>query len=452
MIACMLVLVLQDPAEAARLQAAVDEARRELEAETLRIRKEDALQEAELAAAKAERARAADAWLEQGASLAKAAKELEALRAERAALRPAVSTMERSAEEIRRVQADMARKLGDLLRVLPPAETRPEQESRLAKGDVADLLAVSSSLLRESSTRATFSRKILNAEGVEEEATLFRAGMILHAYRGDSSGGLGLALAAPSGDAGWRWDTRLPGWGREALAAALQGGGDHPLPLDVTRQLARDRRRGPSGAWEFILAGGPVMVPMGLAALLALLLTIERLGFLMRQGSGAERLAREVLADCVRGDGEAAERRASEGRTPLARTLAACLRRRGSETSALEDAVQEQILHELPRLERFLPVIGILAGVAPMLGLLGTVTGMMGTFDRITALGSGDPGIMAGGIYEALITTVAGLVLAIPLLLVHGHLGSRVDRIVADLERYSASLVNLLRKDHGPAA
>jgi biopolymer transport protein ExbB len=81
-----------------------------------------------------------------------------------------------------------------------------------------------------------------------------------------------------------------------------------------------------------------------------------------------------------------------------------------------------------------------------MLGLLGTVTGMMTTFDMITALGSGDPGIMAGGIYEALITTVAGLVIAIPLLLAHSALSSRVDRLLADLERHSASLINLLRE------
>ena len=110
----------------------------------------------------------------------------------------------------------------------------------------------------------------------------------------------------------------------------------------------------------------------------------------------------------------------------------------------MEDAIAESILHELPNVERFLPSIGILAGVAPLLGLLGTVTGMISTFDTITIFGSGQPRLMAGGISEALLTTAAGLVIAIPVLLIHSFLSSRADRLIADTERFSATLLNIL--------
>jgi biopolymer transport protein ExbB len=112
----------------------------------------------------------------------------------------------------------------------------------------------------------------------------------------------------------------------------------------------------------------------------------------------------------------------------------------------MEDAVQEAVLHELPRLERFLPTIAILASVAPLLGLLGTVTGMILTFEMIATLGSGNPRIMAGGISQALITTASGLVVAIPILLTHSFLAARVDRLIADMERFAAMLLNLLRQ------
>ena len=110
----------------------------------------------------------------------------------------------------------------------------------------------------------------------------------------------------------------------------------------------------------------------------------------------------------------------------------------------MEEAVLEAVLHETPVLERFLPMLAVLAGVAPMLGLLGTVTGMISTFDTIRMFGSGDPGLMAGGISEALIATASGLVVAIPLLLCHSWFSGRVDRVLADAQRHSTTLVNIL--------
>ena len=112
----------------------------------------------------------------------------------------------------------------------------------------------------------------------------------------------------------------------------------------------------------------------------------------------------------------------------------------------MSDAVQEKILHELPQLERFMSAIAILAGVAPLLGLLGTVTGMITTFETIAIFGSGEPRLMAGGISEALLTTATGLVIAIPILFIHSYLSGRTENLMADMERFSATLLNLLNE------
>ena len=88
----------------------------------------------------------------------------------------------------------------------------------------------------------------------------------------------------------------------------------------------------------------------------------------------------------------------------------------------------------------------MLAAIAPLLGLLGTVTGIIASFETITALGSNEPRLLAGGISEALVTTATGLIVAIPVLLAHGFLAGRIDRLVADAERYAAALIGVLRE------
>ena len=107
----------------------------------------------------------------------------------------------------------------------------------------------------------------------------------------------------------------------------------------------------------------------------------------------------------------------------------------------LELKMDEAIMKEIPRLESGLSTIKIFAAIAPLLGLLGTVTGMIATFQSITLFGTGDPKLMAGGISQALVTTVLGLVAAIPLILVHTFLKSIGDGCIALIEEQSAGLV-----------
>lgn len=109
----------------------------------------------------------------------------------------------------------------------------------------------------------------------------------------------------------------------------------------------------------------------------------------------------------------------------------------------LELKIEEAILREIPRLERGSNVLKVLAAIAPMMGLLGTVTGMIGTFQSITLFGTGDPKLMAGGISMALITTVMGLIAALPLLLIHSLLHSRANALINIIEQQSAGLIAL---------
>jgi biopolymer transport protein ExbB len=107
----------------------------------------------------------------------------------------------------------------------------------------------------------------------------------------------------------------------------------------------------------------------------------------------------------------------------------------------LEMKLDEAVLKELPQIEKGLPLIKLLAAVAPLLGLLGTVTGMIATFQSITLFGTGDPKLMAGGISQALITTVLGLVAAIPLLFMHNIVNGRSKRLIQILDQQSAGLI-----------
>jgi biopolymer transport protein ExbB len=128
---------------------------------------------------------------------------------------------------------------------------------------------------------------------------------------------------------------------------------------------------------------------------------------------------------------------------PLGRVLATATALEGTQQNqeTLELKIDEAILKEVPQLEKAQSMIKLFAAVAPLLGLLGTVTGMIATFQAITNFGTGDPKLMAGGISQALITTVLGLVAAIPLLLSHNLVSSQSKRLVQILDEQAAGLI-----------
>lgn len=134
---------------------------------------------------------------------------------------------------------------------------------------------------------------------------------------------------------------------------------------------------------------------------------------------------------------------------PLGRVLAAG--RAGRTTDETELRVDEALLKEAPMLERGLTLLKLIAAVAPLLGLLGTVTGMIGTFQSITLFGTGDPKLMAGGISQALMTTVLGLCVAIPLLFCHSLLAARSRRLLQLLQQKGLALLAAQRERQSDA-
>ena len=140
------------------------------------------------------------------------------------------------------------------------------------------------------------------------------------------------------------------------------------------------------------------------------------------------------------------------GNNPLGRVLKVYQDNREDDVEALELRLGEAILRETPKLNAWLPALKIISVVAPLLGLLGTVTGMIVTFQAITLFGAGDPKLMAGGISQALVTTVLGLVVAIPTVFLHTLVSSRARRVTQILQEESAGILAEQAETQGRAA
>ena len=242
----------------------------------------------------------------------------------------------------------------------------------------------------------------------------------------------------------------LPSWWvRRNLRGYLEGGED-AVYIDLSGGGALRQITHKPSLWEEIRTGGPIVWPILAIAALALLLVLERIAYLRRVHGNTDRLMDEMNRLASMGDWKACEGLV-EGHEdkdwPVLNVLAAGLSGRHEDRETQENILQESILREVPRLERFLSILAILGAIAPLLGLLGTVTGMIDTFRVITLYGTGDPRMMSGGISEALITTELGLAVAIPIMLFHTFLSRRVDHLVGDMEEKAVALTNINQKD-----
>ena len=196
--------------------------------------------------------------------------------------------------------------------------------------------------------------------------------------------------------------------------------------------------------FEIVKAGGIVMVPIIFCSILAVAITLERLWTLRSQRVSPAELTDKVwqwVENRTLTDRQIA---ALQAHSPLVRILAAGLANRNRDRSVMIGAIEDAGRHVVHDLERFLGPLGTIAAISPLLGLLGTVTGMIRTFKAITVSGIGNPTAMAGGIAEALITTAAGLIVAIPALVAYRYLRGRVDALVIKMEKESIKLVQAI--------
>ncbi len=194
-------------------------------------------------------------------------------------------------------------------------------------------------------------------------------------------------------------------------------------------------------AWDFLASGGPIMVPIGICSVIALAFAAERYAKLSR-GRVCPRALDEVIATAERGDVAAALDACKKVDAPASRILAAGLRRAGFTTQEIETAMQDQASKELERLRGNIRPLNIIANLAPLLGLFGTVVGIHEAFSVVAKVGMGKPEQLAHGIEVALITTIGGLLVAIPVVVLSAHLTSRVRRLVTLVEEKLSPVVD----------
>jgi len=194
--------------------------------------------------------------------------------------------------------------------------------------------------------------------------------------------------------------------------------------------------------------GGIIMYPILLCSIIALAIFIERLWQLHMAQINTEKFMNEISAMLRRNRIKEAIDTCNRTRGPVANILKAGILKHDRSRAEIREAIEDAGGYEVPELEKNISALATIAHVSPLLGLLGTVTGMVRAFqviqEKTTAATPVSPGDLAGGIWEALITTVAGLVVAIPTIIVYNYLVSRVEAIVLDMERSSTELVNIL--------
>jgi biopolymer transport protein ExbB len=201
---------------------------------------------------------------------------------------------------------------------------------------------------------------------------------------------------------------------------------------------------------EWIAAGRAFIWPIIAVFIIGLLIALERIIALAGRSVDPRRLV-EVAGHLAHGDTLAANAAVQHGTSPLDRVLAAGLAALKRPREAREAAVEQALIHETGHLTRGLPAIAVLAGVAPLLGLLGTVTGMIDMFAVIAAQGSGNAKSLSGGISEALVCTQAGMLAAIPLLLLHAWLARLADKRAQLLEEAACGVLGLAEHGDAPA-
>ena len=278
--------------------------------------------------------------------------------------------------------------------------------------------------IRESGRVVQFDGKVLNAQGTASEQELTRVGSFAlfgsEGFLQPSGEGLIPVLGLPAG--------------LLSELTAYQGKEGEALPLDPSHGVLLEMQAQAPTVWQQVQQGGQVGAIIVLLAAIGLGIAAVRLWTLSRELTLVRRQLKsgEYHAD-----------------NALGRVLTVADKHPELSMETLELRLDEAILQETPRMERGIGMVKVIAAIAPMLGLLGTVTGMIGTFQAITQFGTGDPKIMAGGISMALITTVQGLVAAIPLILAHSLLQSRFTELSNVLEQQVAGILAERAENNG---
>lgn len=195
---------------------------------------------------------------------------------------------------------------------------------------------------------------------------------------------------------------------------------------------------------EIVQAGGWLMLPIIACSIIAAAIILERLWSLQPKRVLPQHLTRQVWEWARQDQLDPKHLQMLHESSPLGQILAVGLANRHADRQFVKERIEDSGRHAVHELERYLGTLGTIAAISPLMGLLGTVVGMIEVFAAITANGVGNPGVLAGGISEALITTAAGLCVAIPALIAYRYLRGRIDGLVVRMEKETIKFLEML--------
>lgn len=232
--------------------------------------------------------------------------------------------------------------------------------------------------------------------------------------------------------------------GSEAELKKIIDGSNGFLPFDFSNGLAFKKEAAEKTFSDRFKSGGIIMYPLTFLAVICIFVGLWKTAQLYIIRSQYDDKVQQLVQYIRSGNMEEARTYVESLNDPVRALLKEALQHHSTSRENLEELLNENILSQIPKLDRFMPVLSVSAGAAPLLGLLGTVMGIIKTFEMISLYGTGDPNTMAGGISEALVTTQAGLMVAIPALIWHAVLNRRLKAIVGNLEKAMLSFINAL--------
>ncbi len=202
--------------------------------------------------------------------------------------------------------------------------------------------------------------------------------------------------------------------------------------------------------FEIIQKGGPVMYPIIFCSILAVAIVIERFYHLYKAKIDTKDFMNNVEITVRHNKIAEAIKICEKTPGPIAHIVRAGILKHDRSRQEIRESIEDAGHQEVPRLEKHLSLLATIAHIAPLLGLLGTVTGMVRAFqiiqEKSASFNPVSPGDLAGGIWEALLTTVAGLIVAIPTVVLYNYLVNRVDEFVLEMERSATEVTNILSR------